>query len=408
MPIEFFPTVFAPNPLAVSQDASARTRVSQSTTQFDGKILNADNPLIWDRKGTGTGAFAANKFNMSVTAGQYYIRQAKVFSNYLSGKSQQIEVTFDDFAPQANVVKRVGYFSSNAVAPYDANYDGFWIENDGTTITLKVVRAGTETLSVPITSWTGYSDLAEYQTLANWNNFTVVEFDFLWLGGAVLRMFIKTSQGFVLAHIFNHAGSAQDLMILSPNQPVRYEIRSTTGSGAFHTICSQVTTEGSINESGFNNSGSSLLTAGVPSQTVATVATKYAVCGVRKKSTHRDAPVRVSGAEMIVHTVNDLLRWEVILNPKLSAPLTWTAITNSSCEIGVSGAVTAISITASGGRVLRSGFLAQQQPVPDGILDLDFLSKPGCTIDNVMDEIVLCATPLTSAITLNGALNWQE
>jgi hypothetical protein len=197
-------------------------------------------------------------------------------------------------------------------------------------------------------------------------------------------------------------------MILSPNQPVRYEIRSSTGTGSFNPICSQVTTEGSVNESGFNNSGNSLTTAGVPSQTVATVATKYAVCGIRKKATHRNSPVRVSGAEMIVHTINDILMWEVILNPTLSAPLTWTALTNSACELGVSGAVTAIAITASGGRNLRTGFLAQQQPIPDGILDLDFLSKLGCTIDNVMDEIVLCVTPLTASITLNGALNWQE
>ena len=401
-------TRLTPNPVAISQDASNRTRVSQSTTQFDGKLLNTDSALIFDSKGTGTGSYAANKFDMSVTSGQYYIRQSKRFASYLAGKSQQVEITFDGFAAEANVTKRCGYFSSSATGVYDGSYDGFWLENNGTTILLKVARAGVETLSIPITSWSGYESLGDYQNIATWDNFTVVAFDFLWLGGAVLRMYIRTPSGFVLAHVFTHASTASDLMMLSPNHPVRYEIRSTTGSGSFRAICSQVSTEGSIEEAGYNNSGSSILTAGVESQTAATVGTAYALCGLRKKATHRDVLVQVVGAECMVRSVNDYLRWELVLNPTLSAPLTWTTLTNSPCELGVSGAVAALSITSTGGRVLHSGYLSQGQPIPFGILDRDFLSSLGCTIDNVMDQIVLVVTPITATVELNGSLNWKE
>lgn len=399
-----------PNPLNISQDASNRTRVSQSTTLHDGKLLNGDSSLLFDTKGTGTGAYANNKYNMPVTSAQYIIRQTKRYAPYSSGKSQQVECTFDSMAVEANVVKRVGYFSSVATGVYNTNYDGFWLENDGTTIRLKAARDGVSTLDVAITAWSGYSQLAEYQTLSTWGNFTVVAFDFLWLGGAVLRFFVKTSNGFVLAHIFNYAGTSTDTFIKSPNQPIRYEIRSSTGTGSLRYICSQVSTEGSIDGSGFNNAGNSLLAGGVNSQTVATAGTLYAVCGVRKQSTHRDCSLNITSVDLMVQSTADYLKYDVILNPTLSAALTYTALSNSCAEVGVAGALAAISITATvgTGRVLHSGLLSQGQPVQFGTLDKDSLSYLGSTIDNVMDQIVLVVTPLTTNITLNGCLNWKE
>lgn len=394
----------------ITYDASSRLRVSQSTTLHDGKLLNSDSSLMFDTKGTGTGAWANNKYNMSVTSAQYLIRQTKRFATYSSGKSQQIECTFDNMQVETNTVKRVGYFSSIATGVYDSTYDGFWLENDGTTIRLRASRAGTSTLDVAITSWSGYSQLAEYQNLANWANFTIIAFDFLWLGGAVLRMFVKTSAGFVLAHQFNYAGTTTDTFIKSPNQPVRYEIRSSTGTGSLRYICSQVSTEGSIDESGYNNACHSLMSAGIPSQTIATIATSYAVVGVRKQAIHRDRALRVTGANLIVQSNSDYVYFEVVLNPTLSAPLTYTAITNSCSEEGVAGALAAISIThtAGTGRVLHNGFLVQGQPIASGQLERDFFSFLGCTIDNVMDEIVLCITPITANITLNGSIGWKE
>lgn len=397
-----------PNPLEISQDASNRTRISQSTTLHDGKVLNGDSTLTWHTKGSGTNTYADNKVTLSVTAGQYLVRQTKKFLNYSAGKSQQIEVTFDNFHAQADVVKRVGYFSSISTGTYATSYDGFWLENDGTTISLKSSRLGTSTLSVDITAWSGYNKLLEYQSVANWENFTVVEFDFLWLGGAVLRMFVKTSKGFVLAHVFNYSGTTTNTFIASPNQPIRYEIRSTTGTGEFHYICSQVSTEGSINESGYNNGWHSLLTAGVPSQSVATIGTSYAVCGVKKKTTHRDCAARILSCDLMVSSNNDILHWEIVLNPTLSAGLTYTSLSGSCCEFGVAGAVAAISITSSSGRILHDGFISHGQALPTGTLEEDFLSFLGCTIDNVMDEVVLVVTPITAAITLNGGLNWKE
>jgi hypothetical protein len=383
-------------------------RVSQSTTQLDGKILNTDNPLIWDSKGDGTGTFGGNKFAMSVDTGEYFVRQTKRFAGYLSGKSQQVELTFDGFAPEPGVIKRCGYFSSSAVAPFDDDLDGFWFESSNGTISLKVARAGTETLSLPLDAWFGYDNMVEYQNVETWGNFTITAFDFLWLGGAVLRAFVKNVFGFAPCHRFEWSGTKPDVMMLSPNQPLRYEIRGESGAGSFRPICCQTSTEGSVNEAGYNNAANSVLTAAVPSQTAAAIGTAYALCGVRKKATHRDVPVQVLGAECMVRTINDYLRWELVLNPTLSEPLTYTDVPNSACQSGTSGEVETLSITSSGGRVLHAGYLSQGQPIPLGVLDRDFLAFLGCTIDNVMDQIVLVVTPITASISMNGSVNWKE
>jgi len=158
----------------INADAGGRTRISSITTLFDGKTLNADDERLFENVGTGTGLFSNNSYTMSVTAGQHFIRQARRFNPYFSGKSQLFEPTFDNFQPQAGVVKRAGYFSSNAVAPFDSDKDGAWIESDGTTIRLIVSNFGAETLNLPLTSWSGYANLAEYQNVANWQNFTVI------------------------------------------------------------------------------------------------------------------------------------------------------------------------------------------------------------------------------------------
>jgi hypothetical protein len=392
------------DPATVSLDAGSRVRTSQMTTLLDGKILNSDNPFLFDNAGTGTGTYANNKYNMSVTAGQFRVRQSKRFSPYFSGKSQLIECTFDNFQVEANTVKRAGYFSSSAVSPFTANYDGFYIENDGTTIRLKADRNGVNTVNVDWTTWDNYSLISGY----NWANFTVVAFDFLWLGGAVLRIFLKTNKGFVLAHTVNYAGTATDTFILSPNQPIRYEIRSTTGTGSFRYICSQVSTEGSTTESGYNNSVISLSTAAIPSNTAATVGTRYPLKAIRKKVANRDNSVKVVLPQVFINSADQAL-WTLELNPTLSAPLTYTSVANSAVEEANGAAVAALSITVTTpGRVLASGIVTQNGMMPSGIFENDFLTSLGSTLTNVMDEIVLCIQPISSTVTVNGVINFKE
>lgn len=399
-------TYFPPPLSDITSDAAKRLRVSQQQTLFDGKILNADNTLIFDNKGDGTGTWVSNKYNMSVTAGQWRVRQGKRFSHYVPGKSQNIECTFDNFQAEANTVKRVGYFCSNAVTPFASDYDGFWLENDGTTIRLRASRMGTSTLNVAWTAWDNYAAVSSY----NWANFTVIFFDFIWLGGAVLRLFLKTDKGFVLCHTFNYSGTATDTMIGSPNHPVRYEIRSTTGTGSLRYICSQVSSEGTNDETGYNTSVYSLSTNAIPSNTVATIGTVYPVKAIRKKATYRDNATLVTGASINLASNSDIAIWSIQLNPTLSAPLTYVDLVPANGmeqANGNSAAAIAITVTTPG-KVLASGIVTQGQSLTVPNFSKDFLSFLGCTLDNVMDEIVLCVQPVTATITLNATLLFKE
>jgi hypothetical protein len=384
------------DPQQISVDAGGILRTGSQTTLLDGKILDADDTLIWENAGDGTGTYGSNKFAMSVTSAQWYVKQTKRFYPYFSGKSQRIEVTFDGFAVDANVTKRVGYFSSNATTPFASTYDGFWLENDGSTIRLKAARAGTSTLDVAITDWSGYANLGEYQNLATWDYFTVCEFKFLWLGGAVLVLSIKTANGFIEAHRFNYAGTAADVFILSPNQPVRYEIRSSTGTGDFRYICCQVATEGSINES-----GKGLAFYNQTSISCNTPATIYALLGVKKQTTYRDVAVQIADVSVGITASTDAGILMAILNPTLSGALTY----GNSSRVQVAEA-TNQTVTAGTGRLIAA------QPVANAantsLLEKNFLGWLSSTLANAHDEYVLAYMPTTNNQTVNGIINLKE
>ncbi len=384
----------ASGPFGINGDAGGRTRVSQITTLFDGKVLGIDDTRSWDTRGTGTATFQQNKMNLAVTAGQYECSQSRHACPYFSGKSQGVEITFDNFHTEPGVVKRFGYFSSNAVAPFDSNKDGFWMEDDGTTKRIIISNNGTEKFNKPLSEWTG----AQYVTDYDWQNFTVVLFDFLWLGGAVFRVWLKTSSSFKLLHQFDYAGTAQDVMMQTPNQPVRYEIRSTGGSGSFRRICSTVFTEGSIDEEG---DALTLITNTAINANV--IGTFYAVKGVRKSATYRDIHtdiVSFGGNVLSSAGTPDSGRFLLLLNPTISAPLTWAA--NSRIEEG-----TATTQTVTGlGRVLQCA-----EATGAGVSELfpnNALSILRMDMLNVADEVILAYQPYTATQTVHGHITLKE
>lgn len=384
-------------PYEVAADAAGRARVSQITTLFDGKKLGADDTLRWTTVGTGTLTFQQNKAQMSVTAGQYLIRQSPHYNPYFAGKSQIIEPTFDNFHPQEGVVKRVGYFSNNAVAPYDSNKDGFWLESDGATIRLVVQRAGTSILNLPWTSWDRYADISSY----DWQNFTISMLDFLWLGGSSLRLFLKVNGRMQLVHEFSYAGTQQDVFVQSPNQPMRYEIRSSTGTGVFREICSQVSTEGSVLEQGDSLSIGNTPTAGIAADTVGTT---YAVRGVKKQTAFRDFHTDIKdfgGVILASAGLADVGRFLLLLNPTLSAPLTYGNLS----RIQDGAAAAGQTVTALGrvlGRLEVSGS-GETAPFPD-----NYLASLLIDITDTPFEVVLAYQPFTTTQTVFGHITLRE
>jgi hypothetical protein len=372
-----------------SLDAGGRTRVSQITTLLDGKILGEDDNTLFENIGTGTATYANNKVTLSVTPGQYMIRQSKRFCSYFSGKNQLVEETFYRFQLEPGLIKQVGYFSSNATAPYNSSVDGFWLESDGDTSTyrLKTSRAGTITLDEDITDV-----IASY----DFTNFSVIAFDFLWLGGAILRLFLKTENGFELIHTFNYSETAQDTFILSPNQPVRYSIRSTTGTGSLVYVCCQVATEGSIDEGG--RTLSLINQAAITTNVVGTI---YALKGIKKQASFRDTAIQILSISAGITATTDSGILLLLLNPTLSAPITYA--NKSKIQ---EGTATNQTVTANTGRLICA--VPINSSGATDIIKENFLSFLSGTIDNVMDEYVLAYLATSNNQSIHGVLTVKE
>jgi hypothetical protein len=296
---------------------------------------------------------------------------------------------------EAGVTKRFGYFSSNAVAPYDSDKDGAWIESDGTTYKLITSHAGTVTHSIDWTDWDEYEAVQNY----DWSKFTVAKIDFLWLGGAGLRLQMVVDGQFVVVHtIDDHAGYSDNLIFLSPNQPVRYEIRSTGGAGSLRTICSQVATEGATtNESG---EGVAIHSGSIACNVIGTT---YLLCAMRKAAAFRNhfIPVAEFGATQVATTSTPESGILYLLyNPTYSAPLSWTA--NSRIEVAVGTGQTITNL----GRILKavpmSGANVFAQ-APSALLRI-----LGVGIANNMTELAVAYTSLTTNQSVAGTMQALE
>lgn len=369
------------------------TRVTLNNTLFDGKTLDVDNPFKWDGKGTGTQVFANSIANMNVDAGEYFIRQGKIFAPYFPAKSQRIEATSFNFHNEPGVVKRIGYFSTNGIAPYDTNKDGVWLEADGTTHRIICANNGVETHNIPLSQWDDHDSFDNY----DWSKFTVICFDFLWLGGAALRFFVAINGTFKLIHtIRNHTGFATIPIFKNPQHPIRYEIRSTTGTGSLSAICSQISSEGSSWEQGQGVNVYNI------SKTVNSVGTNYLIGAGRKTASFRNTLVHLDRISLgITGATSDSGIIFLCLNPTYSATPTWVA--DSKIEKAApTGAITVTNL----GKVLQSiPIVSSNQSIQSQQAVLRSLL---IGIDDVATEMALVYQPTTSNQVVSGSLLFFE
>lgn len=380
-------------------DASGRVRVVSTSNLSDLKIQYADNALLWENVGTGSASFDTdeNYVSLAVTAGQYEIRRSKQYYPYFAGNSQAVEVTFDGFETVPGVTKRMGYFSSNAVAPYDSNKDGFWLEDNGVTKFLVVSKNGVEKLRAPMSQWNEPEKFANY----DWSTFTVIQFDYLWLGGAVLKMYVKVGNEFLLAYQFDYPGTSPGVMMLYPNQNIRAEVRSTTGAGGLNFVCCRVATEGATNDAGISqavNTGHTLIVCGV-------VGITYPILAVRKRAALRNIVAEVHSIDAFVGSNTDKMLVTLQINPTLSAPLSYAQVGTSGIESALGNGT--ITVT-SPGKILYSKYLEELTAFPPNNIQDDFLNNIGLTIENVSDQYVICVTPVTATTSVAAVFNTRE
>jgi len=368
-------------------DAGGRLRVSQLNTQLDIKQTNDDQPLFYQRLNIGAASQTYSKdlgaTTMSVSGnGDAAIAQSYQWATYFSGKSQFGEITFNDFANQTNVTKRAGYFSGNAISPYDNRKDGLWFEADGTDYRIKIQKDGTDILNVDQSSWN-----IDTATWLDPSKFNVFVFQFLYLGGTAVK-FGFINEGFISwVHEYQHAGIIASTFIESPNQPIRYEIRSSGGAGSMDQVCAQISSEGSFGE------------VGVPVNILIndfqanSSAETYVVLAWDLKQSYRNISTEVDRISLLSET-NDDFRWILCLDPTYNGSITFNDIDNSALRRGAGA--TANTVTDFG-YILDQGFV---QANSDEQFNIRNKLNLGSKIDQSSQVMALLVSPLSNGLDI--------
>lgn len=243
-------------PSGTAVDAFGRIRVSQPHTLFDSQHQDVENDK-WDTliTGSGTKTHLLNestiKLEIATTSGDSIIRETLRTMPYQPGKSLLIMNTFAMGTPKANVIQRLGYFSSN---------NGIYFENDsgnnylvlrssvtGSVVNTKVAQADWNVDKFDGTGYTAQSTATEHQTGLDVTKANLFWLDVEWLGVGDVRCGFLVDGLLKTAHIFHNDNKNATTYMRSAILPLRYEIfnsGNTASNTAMRQICSTVISEG--------------------------------------------------------------------------------------------------------------------------------------------------------------------
>jgi hypothetical protein len=184
----------------------------------------------------------------------------------------------------------------------------------------------------------------------------------------------------------------------SPDQPIRYEIRSSGGTATFHQICSAVSDEGTRNT--INRTGSISQTN---TTTLAVSGTKYPFIGLRPGILYDQVSLQLTDVQ-ILNTSNDNFLVTVEINPTISSGMTYSS--GNTAEWEYSFGTGAQTVTSSG--IILAGFIGQAGTSALTNVQLGNTEiKTGRKIDGTRDQLWICITPLGADATFIGSTNFS-
>lgn len=384
-----------------SIDAFGRWRVSEPFTVFDSKQIHDNQPLFWDDQETSGGgtssthvpAKAASIISVSDTTAGTRVRQTYQRFNYQPGKSQEILFTFGEFDTGTGITKRVGYYDDN---------NGLFLQSSGGTLSAvmrsKVTGSAVDNVvnqedwNIDTMDGTGASGITIDPAKTQ-----IGIIDLEWLGVGRVRMGFVVDGLVYYCHQFLNANNLPTVYMSTPNLPVRCEI-SNDGAGAasdFMHLCSSVISEGGIDNNGVLRHTDSGAISSLGTGTV------YAVIGIRLKGSNIDAALLLENLSMIATSTNDKAHWELKFNPTVAGTFTYSDQTNSVAQIATGSA----SNTVTGGIDIDGGYFTTSQSATNTVPNA---LRLGSAIDGTVDEIVLCVSPITNNIGIEGSITWRE
>lgn len=382
-------------------DAFGRVRVSNPATIYSQKFLYGDgDDTFFDTETSGTGSSTHDPTNSCVdmavsTSGDFAIRQSRQRINYLSGKSQLIKLT-GIMTPTASVTQRIGAFQGGTSTPFDV-LDGICFEAEGTTMRVRIYKNGSANMSADQSSWnidpmdgTGPSGIT-----VDWTKGQIFIIDYQWLGLGRVRFYLSIDGVAYQVHEFNNANVVTDVYMRSPNQPVRYEIRSTGGTASLKQICCAVESEGGEQPSG--------LTACLKTPSTLTIGTTYQLLkAIRLKSSQLDATVLVEKINTIAISSADY-EYTIAWNPIIAGTPNWVDVTGGALqEWNGDGSTNAVTPLLE----IDGGYNSSDTDAKTTAINSSL--RLGAEIDGTQDVIALAVRTFSGTDTFRGSFSLRQ
>ena len=338
----------------------------------------------------------------SITSGtsRYAIGQTWQRIPYYNGNPQFIDMTFQDFDVETDIVKRLGTYTSTTTAPYNSDFDGIFLESDGITdLTHKIVISNASSGDVYTILRDDWDDPLDGTGSSGINydfdNFTLFSYDYLWLGGTAIRFYINYGGSKILFHTFQHSGLYKNTIFSTPNLPVRSEIRNNTtgGTGQFDFICTGISTSSTSDlgqESAFY----------IPVLNMSTASTEYLLAAWKIQSGKENTVVLIDTID-ITSITNDSFILLLKQGATASTTLTYTNIADSAISYSLGDGI----ITTSSGYLVKTFTLNQTGSIADTINNL---IKIGTGINNSKNVFTLSAIPVSNNSSIIGGINFIE
>jgi len=402
-------------------DAFGKLRVTNPYTLLDIKFPSAstgtyeylsNNMLVCNGSTGGTGVYGSSKCILTADGGTgTYISQSRKYCTYQPGKSL-LFLGSGIIAPSGitstNYTNRLGYFDNDNGLFFEYGSTG------GVTGTMNVVLRNNGSNVVtgtyyPQSSW-NIDKLDGYGNSGINLNFTKSQLfviDFEWLSVGQIRFGFYFYGKIFYCHQITNVNSLTEPYMLTPNLPVRYEVRNNASSGdvSLTQICSSIISEGGYNPIGKPFSASN----GITGTSVSITETPLlAIRGLLGTYNHQN--IMPSNLNILSVSSKDTIYYlRLYLAPNTPTVTTWNSVNDNSVVQYADGT----NITLGGTSIIvDSGYISNDTTITFQSLTDIFsnLIQITSNIANVSDVLVITAQKIGTGSTAlaYASINWTE
>lgn len=425
----------ADNSITVTQESGTpfydnfgRLRVGNSTTIFESKQLNDNNPLLWTElltSGSGiTSTYNQNRastiLTSTVNTAATYIRQTFRSFSYRSGNTQLILMSavllhsgFSNNTAEG-VVIRLGNFNTNNGIFFEYDTDTMYvvIRSYVTGTVENKIRVAQNDWNIDKMNGKGPSGI-----LLDYSKIQVFYISYGWLGGSSVNFGFVLNGEIYYVHKYIVDNNINSVYMSLPNNPLRFELNTSNNSPAVSVeqICSTVKIEGdNILSPGINMTKNLGLSIAIPNNS-----NNYVLQAFQFKPDYYNTIV-----PNVITVFNQStsaatpLEWNLILEPDYGISIgdggSWQDVDNSSLQYYSASLIPNVIANLNNNSVLlasgfaNSNYLGLGNSKDDAYTEASLIGL-GRGISGASQTLALTVKSLTGiGISVTSIFNWNE